>query len=178
MSKDGSAPFGHARASLRMVRRNVELEARLIDDLLDLTRVNRGKLQMVSEEGLNAYGASTWGQFFVYQGFNDKVGWMHTSSGVDATDEYLETVEKKDGRWMYKSGSEMRPVAVSEIAIPYKNGDKLAEKKFTVYRTHHGPIIRERARSGRGVSSILPLCARNAIFPARSPTWPRTCRPR
>jgi signal transduction histidine kinase len=38
-----------ARASLRIVRRNVELEARLIDDLLDLTRVNRGKLQVVSE---------------------------------------------------------------------------------------------------------------------------------
>jgi len=64
----------------------------------------RSELQMVSQEGLNAYGASTWGQFFIYQGFNDKVGWMHTSSGVDATDEYLETVEKKDGRWMYRFG--------------------------------------------------------------------------
>src|ERR1700730_1746349 len=31
---------------LRMVVRNVELEARLIDDLLDLTRVSRGKLQL------------------------------------------------------------------------------------------------------------------------------------
>ena len=58
----------------------------------------RSELQMVSQEGLNAYGASTWGQFFLYQGFNDKVGWMHTTSGVDAIDEYLETVEKKDGQ--------------------------------------------------------------------------------
>jgi two-component system, cell cycle sensor histidine kinase and response regulator CckA len=31
---------------LRMVCRNVELEARLIDDLLDLTRIARGKLQL------------------------------------------------------------------------------------------------------------------------------------
>jgi signal transduction histidine kinase/CheY-like chemotaxis protein len=38
-----------ARSALRIVRRNVELEARLIDDLLDLTRVNRGKLHVVSE---------------------------------------------------------------------------------------------------------------------------------
>src|SRR6202011_1305195 len=30
-----------------MVRRNVELEARLIDDLLDLTRISKGKLQLV-----------------------------------------------------------------------------------------------------------------------------------
>jgi len=44
----------------------------------------RSELQMVSDEGLNAYGAVTWGQFFIYQGFNDRAGWMHTSSGVNA----------------------------------------------------------------------------------------------
>src|SRR5207247_2356086 len=32
--------------SLHMIRRNVELEARLIDDLLDLTRVSKGKVQL------------------------------------------------------------------------------------------------------------------------------------
>jgi HAMP domain-containing protein/signal transduction histidine kinase len=32
--------------SLHMIRRNVELEARLIDDLLDLTRIDRGKIQL------------------------------------------------------------------------------------------------------------------------------------
>jgi HAMP domain-containing protein/signal transduction histidine kinase/ActR/RegA family two-component response regulator len=32
--------------SLQMIRRNVELEARLIDDLLDLTRIDRGKVQL------------------------------------------------------------------------------------------------------------------------------------
>ena len=30
----------------------------------------RSELQMVSDEGLDAYGAATWGQFFIYQGFN------------------------------------------------------------------------------------------------------------
>jgi acyl-homoserine-lactone acylase len=110
----------------------------------------RSELQMVSEEGLNAYGASTWGQFFLYQGFNDKVGWMHTSSNVDAIDEYLETVEKKDGKWMYKFGGELRPVTVSEITVPYKSGDKLAEKKFTIYRTQHGPVVRQQ--DGKWVS--------------------------
>ena len=51
----------------------------------------REELQMTSSEGLNAYGASTWGQFFIYQGFNETAGWMHTTSGVDNIDEYLET---------------------------------------------------------------------------------------
>ncbi len=110
----------------------------------------RSELQMVSQEGLNAYGASTWGQFFLYQGFNDKLGWMHTTSGVDAIDEYLETVEQKDGRWVYRFGDEQRPVTVSEIAVPYKAGDRLAEKKFTVYRTQYGPVVRQQ--DGKWVS--------------------------
>ena len=103
----------------------------------------RSELQMASDEGLNAYGAVTWGQFFIYQGFNEHAGWMHTSSGVDAVDEYLETVSKKGDRWYYKYGTEERPVIAEQIAVPYKNGAGMAEKKFTVYRTHHGPVIRE-----------------------------------
>jgi signal transduction histidine kinase len=34
---------------LQLIRRNVELEARLIDDLLDLTRINKGKVQLSFE---------------------------------------------------------------------------------------------------------------------------------
>jgi PAS domain S-box-containing protein len=34
------------RAALHVIRRNVELEARLIDDLLDLTRISRGKIEL------------------------------------------------------------------------------------------------------------------------------------
>ena len=103
----------------------------------------RSELQMVSDEGLNAYGAVTWGQFFIYQGFNEHAGWMHTSSGVDAVDEYLETVVKKGDRYFYKYGSEERPMTVSQITVPYKTATGMADKKFTIYRTHHGPVIRE-----------------------------------
>ena len=103
----------------------------------------RAEAQMVSDEGLNAYGALTWGQFFVYQGFNDRAGWMHTSSGVDNIDEYLETMVKKNGRLYYKYGAEERPITSTTITVPYKSGAGLAHKQFTVYRTHHGPIVRE-----------------------------------
>ncbi|HTS28540.1 MAG TPA: acylase [Bryobacteraceae bacterium] len=103
----------------------------------------RSELQMVSDEGLNAYGAATWGQFFIYQGFNERTGWMHTSSGVDAIDEYLETVVQKGDRYFYKYGTEERPMVATEIKVPYKTDQGMAEKKFTVYRTHHGPIVRE-----------------------------------
>ena len=104
----------------------------------------RSELQMVSEAGLDAYGAVTWGQFFVYQGFNPHIGWMHTSSGVNAVSEYLETVEKKGGRYYYKYGSKDLPVIAEEITVPYKNDQGLSEKKFAVYRTQHGPVIGEQ----------------------------------
>jgi acyl-homoserine lactone acylase PvdQ len=103
----------------------------------------RSELQMTSEQGLNAYGAATWGQFFLYQGFNDRAGWMHTSSGVDAIDEYLETVEKKGDGFVYQYGAEQRPVTEKTITVPYRNGSSMAEKKFKAYFTHHGPVVRE-----------------------------------
>lgn len=113
----------------------------------------RSELQMVSGEGLNAYGAVTWGQFFIYQGFNDRAGWMHTSSGVDAVDEYLETVEKRGDRFFYKYGTEDREMVAKEITVPYRSGDRMLEKKFTIYRTHHGPVIRDAG--GKWVSIKL-----------------------
>ena len=104
----------------------------------------RSELQMSSDEGLNAYGAATWGQFFVYQGFNPHIGWMHTSSGVDAVDEFAETIVRRDGRLFYRYGGELRPVSVSQITVPYRLPDgAMGVRKFTVYRTHHGPIVRE-----------------------------------
>ncbi|HEU5404290.1 MAG TPA: penicillin acylase family protein [Terriglobales bacterium] len=104
----------------------------------------RSELQMVSDEGLDAYGASTWGQFFIYQGFNTHTGWMHTSSGVDAVDEYLETITKQGDKYTYKYGSEERPVREKVITVPYRTYGGMAEKKFTVYYTTHGPIIRKQ----------------------------------
>jgi acyl-homoserine-lactone acylase len=103
----------------------------------------RSELQMSSDEGLNAYGAATWGQFFIYQGFNPRAGWMHTSSGADGVDEYLETVTKKGDGHVYKYGAEERAVTTEKIVVPYKTANGLASREFTVYRTHHGPIVRE-----------------------------------
>jgi acyl-homoserine-lactone acylase len=102
----------------------------------------RSELQMVSDQGLNAYGAVTWGQFFVYQGFNSRNGWMHTSYGGDAIDEYAETVVRKRGSLYYSYGSGMRRLKVSRVRIRYKSGTGQAFQDFTVYHSHHGPIVR------------------------------------
>ncbi|MEO6223288.1 MAG: penicillin acylase family protein [Vicinamibacterales bacterium] len=111
----------------------------------------REEAQMVSEEGLNAYGALTWGQFFVYQGFNDKAGWMHTTSSVDNIDEYLESVTRKpDGGYTYRVGEKDHALVARTVRVPYRSGVGMAEKTFTVYSTHRGPIVRKA--DGRWVS--------------------------
>src|SRR5690349_1801662 len=102
----------------------------------------RAEVQVTGDEGLNAYGAVTWGQFFVYQGFNERAGWMHTTSGLDVVDEFLETIIERDGRYYYRYGKEERPLVSSTIAVPYRATDgSMASKTFTVYRTHRGPIV-------------------------------------
>ncbi len=113
----------------------------------------RSELQMTSEEGLDAYGAVTWGQFFVYQGFNDGAGWMHTSSGVDNIDEFYETVTRKGDSLFYKYGNQELPVTTYTITVPYKTESGMSKKEFTVYKTRHGPIVREA--DGKWISVSL-----------------------
>ena len=113
----------------------------------------RSELQMVSEEGLNAYGAATWGQFFIYQGWNDKAGWMHTSSGVDAIDEWAEKIVKRGDSIFWMDGQAEKPVEVQKIVVPYKGDSGLVQKEFTVYRTEHGPVV--RAMDGKWIAVAL-----------------------
>ena len=126
----------------------------------------RSEMQVASDQGLNAYGATTWGQFFIYQGFNAKAGWMHTSSGVDVVDEFAETIVEKDGKRFYKYGSELRPLKSEVITVPYRTADgTMAERKFTVFKTHHGPIVREA--DGKWISIALmnkPMAALEQSF--------------
>ena len=113
----------------------------------------RAEAQATSDEGLNAYGALTWGQFFIYQGFNEHAGWMHTSSGVDNIDEYVETVTQKGRDYFYKYGDDERPLKARRIVVPYKTASGMRQREFTVYRSHHGPIV--RAADGKWVSVRL-----------------------
>ncbi|GAC21816.1 acylase [Paraglaciecola arctica] len=100
----------------------------------------RPEVHVVSEEGLNAYGAVTWGQFFVYQGFNEKNGWMHTSTHVDFMDEYLETIiERGEDVYYLYDGDELK-FDVSTVSLKYRDGDSYKLKTFATYRTHHGPV--------------------------------------
>lgn len=129
----------------------------------------RSELQMTSDEGLNAYGASTWGQFFIYQGFNERLGWMHTSSNADNIDEFAETIVRGSKGLAYRYGKELRPVETRPIQVRYRRADgSLGARSFTTYRTHHGPVV--RAEGGKWIATALM----NRPVEAIQQSWLRT----
>ncbi len=101
----------------------------------------RSELQMVSDEGLDAYGAVTWGQFFIYQGFNATAGWMHTSSGVDNIDQFLETVSQRNGKYFFTFGNQELPVVSTPVTIAFRTDTGMAHRTFMVYDIQGRPVV-------------------------------------
>lgn len=101
----------------------------------------RPEVHMVSEEGLDVYGAVTWGQFFVYQGFNEHCGWMHTSSSADVADMYAEKITRKDDSLFYQYDEKEYPVTEKKIELKYQKGATVLSKNIITYFTHHGPAM-------------------------------------
>ncbi len=130
----------------------------------------RAEQQVTSREGLNAYGAATWGQFFIYQGFNAHAGWMHTSSGVDNVDEFAETLAAgPDGKRGYRYGNKVRTLRETAVTLKVRQADgSLASRTFTTFASHHGPIVREEG--GKWIAFALM----NRPIPALQQSFLRT----
>ena len=104
----------------------------------------RMECQLVSEEGLNTYGAVTWGQFFIYQGFNAHCGWMHTSSLADVADLYAEKIKQEGKDWVYEYEGQARPVRTKDITVYYGKGGSVQALQVKGFFTHHGPVMASR----------------------------------
>jgi acyl-homoserine-lactone acylase len=128
----------------------------------------RTEVHMSSEQGLNAYGAVTWGQFFVFQGFNEHCGWMHTFTAVDASDLYEENVIDKDGLMYYQYEGSLKPVTKKTVKLFYTNNGQRENKLVTTFATHHGPIV--GMRNGKWLS----LKANNRSLNGLLQSWQRT----
>jgi acyl-homoserine-lactone acylase len=127
----------------------------------------RPEVHVVSEEGLNVYGAVTWGQFFVYQGFNEHCGWMHTSSDVDAADTYIEKLSPKNNGWTYEYDNKQNPVIEKKILLHFRSGDAIRTKTINALFTHHGPIMAKRN------GEYLSVRADNRIMNGLIQCWQR-----
>ena len=128
----------------------------------------RPEVHINSNEGLNVYGAVTWGQFFIYQGFNAHCGWMHTSSNVDVSDMYNEEITKRENGFVYKYNNQWLPVKEKKILLKYKNGTELKTKTFIAYFTHHGPIMARRN------NQIISVKSNNRDMNGLMQSWLRT----
>ncbi len=128
----------------------------------------RPEVHMISEEGLNTYGAVTWGQFFVYQGFNEHCGWMHTSSEADVADLYEETIEKNSSGIFYSHNKILKPVTIQPTTIAYKTKNGIVKKEFKIYKTHHGPIMAMQA------GKWIAMQSNNRSLTGLIQSWSRT----
>lgn len=115
---------------------------------------NRIEVQLVSEEGLNVYGAPFLGEFHIWQGFNAFCGWMHTVTASDSRDLYIEKVSSVDVGYKYEYNKTWKPVDSSTIVLFYSNGNKKDQAIFTVYKTHHGPVVAKRNGQWLSAKSI------------------------
>lgn len=128
----------------------------------------RPEVHVVSDEGLNAYGAVTWGQFFVYQGFNEHCGWMHTSSYTDVSDSYIEKISKKNKQLYYQYNDSEKPLQERKISLHYKKGDSIITKNITALYTGHGPIMAKRD------GQFISLKSNNRDMKSLIQSWQRT----
>jgi acyl-homoserine-lactone acylase len=128
----------------------------------------RPEVHMVSEQGLNVYGAVTWGQFFIYQGFNEHCGWMHTSSNVDVADVFKEQISGSGVAKTYLYDGQQMPVKSKTVRISYRDGDQLLSKTFPVDFTGHGPVM------GRRSGTLLSLKSYNRSLKSLMQSWLRT----
>ena len=128
----------------------------------------RSEIHMVSEQGLNVYGAVTWGQMFIYQGFNAHCGFMHTSSYADVADVYEEKVAKNKTGWVSHYEQTLQPIAQRNIPIQYLEEGQIKSKSFLTYKTIHGPVM--GSKNGKWLS----LKENNRSLNALIECWTRT----
>jgi len=128
----------------------------------------RTEVQMVSDEGLNVYGAVTWGTFFVFQGFNENCGWMHTSGITDVADLFIEQTINSRGSLFTKYDNKLIPVKTKPVTIRIKKGNDFEEQRFSTYYTIHGPVM--GSRNGKWLS----LRENNRSLNALMQSWLRT----
>jgi acyl-homoserine lactone acylase PvdQ len=128
----------------------------------------RPEVHMNSNEGLNVYGAVTWGQFFIYQGFNPYCGWMHTSSSVDVSDMYAEEIKRKGSGYTYKYNNQWLPVKEKIIELKYVKDGKLETKKIKTFFTHHGPVMAKRG------TQLISVKSNNRDMKGLIQSWQRT----
>lgn len=100
-----------------------------------------------SDEGWNFTGYTRFGFPLPYVGHNENCGWVSTDNAADLTDIYIETFDDPARPLAYKYGHGYRLATEHVEEIKVKTATGLETRKFTMRKTHHGPIV--AARDGK-----------------------------
>jgi acyl-homoserine-lactone acylase len=103
-----------------------------------------------SDEGWNFTGYTRFGFPFPYVGHNENGGWVSTDNSADLTDVYMETFDDPKRPLAYRYGKGYRTASERTEEIRIKTPAGIETRRFTMRRTHHGPII--GARDGKSLA--------------------------
>jgi acyl-homoserine-lactone acylase len=109
-----------------------------------------------SDEGWNFTGYTRFGFPLPYVGHNENGGWVSTDNAADLTDVYIETFDDPARPLAYKYGNGHRLASERIEEVRVKTATGIETRKFTMRKTHHGPIV--AARDGK------PMALRMAKF--------------
>jgi len=103
-----------------------------------------------SDEGWNMSGASFFGSLFPTIGHNEYLGWSHTVNEPDVLDVYEETFDNPNAPLDYRYGGQYRKAVEWTESIQVKKDSRMAARRFTLRKTHHGPVV--GWRNGKGLA--------------------------
>ena len=98
------------------------------------------ELVVESEEGWHYAGANFPGSPFPFLGHNEHLGWTNTVNTPDMVDVYRLEMSEDESR--YRIGGEWRDLEATTVTLPVKLGPVTLPIRRTVYRSVHGPVIR------------------------------------
>jgi penicillin amidase len=128
------------------------------------------EVHLHSDEGLVFSGLSRFGFMFPYMGHNERLGWAYTDNYSDIGDLYVETIEWRDGKPLYRYGDGWRDVTTWTETIGVRSegeDDEVERREYRFIRTHHGPVLGMRELEDEDLPSGSDLTAGTHLLAVR-----------